>query len=193
MCSTHGLVHWTKFEPKQNAIGWFTGKKGQKMWIFHILAIFFHFHTKSCRTFEGLTQHSVGRQKWSSYWEKEETICKQSTLVIYSSKLAQFCVKSNLAKMQFQNLCFGAKIEIFDFFSFLARNGSQMIKNHLVNVEWTIWTHFWPNLSIFQIFWFFSIFYDFHRKSCRTFDGLTHHSVGLQKWLSYWQKLETIC
>ena len=155
MCSTHGLVYQTMFKQKQNAIGWFTGKKWQKMWIFQILAIFFHFHMKSYRTFEGLTPHSVGRQKWSSYWQKLETICKQSILVVYSSKLAQFCVKCDLMKMQFQNPCFGVKIEIFDFFSFLARNGSQMVKNHLLNVQWTIWTHFWPNLSIFQIFWFF--------------------------------------
>ena len=47
-------------------------------------------------------------------------------------------------------------LKIFDFFYFLARNGSQMVKNHLVNIELTIWTHFWPNLSIFQIFSFFS-------------------------------------
>ena len=104
MCSTHGLVHWTKFEPKQNAIGWFTGKKGQKMWIFHILAIFFHFHTKSCRTFEGLTHHSVGLQKWSSYWQKLQTICKKLTIleykcnqVIYGPKMTKNWILSILA------------------------------------------------------------------------------------------------
>ena len=127
------------------------------MWIFQFFAIFFHFHTKSRRTFAGLTQLSVGLQKWSSYWQKEKTICKQSTLVVYSSKLAQFSVKRIPVKMQFQNLCFGAKIKILDFFSFLARNGSQMIKNHLVNIELTIWTHFWHNLSIFRNFQFFEI------------------------------------
>ena len=155
MCSTHGLIHWIKFEQKQNAIKWFTGQKWQKNGILLILAIFYYFHTKSCHMFEGLTHHLVGPQKWSSYWQKLETICKKLTVLVYRSKWAQFHVKCNLVKMRFQNLCFGAKIKIFDFFYFLVRNGCQMVKNHLVNIEFTIWTHFWPNLSIFQIFLFF--------------------------------------
>ena len=42
-------------------------------------------------------------------------------------------------------------------FSFLARNGSQMVKNHLVNIQWTIRSHLWPILSIFQNFQFLEI------------------------------------
>ena len=38
------------------------------------------------------------------------------------------------------------------FFSFLARNGSQMVKNHLVNIQWTIRSHLWPFLAYFRIF-----------------------------------------
>ena len=168
-------------------------KNDKKIWILSILAIFYYFYTKSCCTFQGLIHHLIVPQKWSSYWQKLETICKKLTILVYRSKWAQFCVKCDLVKTRFQNLCFWAKIKIFDFFYFLVRNGCQMVKNHLVNIEFTIWTHFWPNLSIFQIFWFFFIFYYFHRKSCRMFEGLTHQSVGLQKWLSYWQKLENIC
>ena len=149
MCSTHELIHWTKFEQKQNAIKWFTGQKWQKNGILSILAIFYYFHTKSCRTFEGLTHHLVGPQEWSSYWQKLETICKKWPVLVCRSKLAQFRVICDLVKMRFQNLCFGAKIKIFVFFHFLARNGSQMIKNHLVDIELTIWTYFWLNLSIF--------------------------------------------
>ena len=77
--------------------------------------------------------------------------------VVYRAKRAQFRVKSILVKMRFQNLCFGTKIKIFNFFSFLTRNESQMVKNHLVKIQWTIWTHFWPNLSIFRNFQFFKI------------------------------------
>ena len=138
MCSTHGLVHWTKFEQKQNAIGRFTGKKWKKIGIFQILAIFYYFHMISCRMFEGLTHHSVGLQKWSSYWQKLETICKKLPILVYRAKRAQFRVKSILVKMRFQNLCFGTKIKIFNFFSFLTRNESQMVKNHLVKVQWNI-------------------------------------------------------
>ena len=134
MCSTHGQVHWTKFEQKQNAIGRFMGKKWKKIGIFQILAIFYYFHMISCCMFEGLTHHSVGLQKWSSYWQKLETICKQLTLLVFRTKWAQFRVTSDLAKTQFQNLCFRAKNIIFNFFNFLARNGCQMVKNHLVNI-----------------------------------------------------------
>ena len=110
--------------------------------------------------FEGLTHHSIWLQKWSSYWQKLETICKKLTVIVHRAKRAQFCVKSLLVKMRFQNLCFGTKIKIFNFFSFLTRNESQMVKNHLVKVQWTIWTHFWPNLSIVQIFQIFKFFID---------------------------------
>ena len=110
--------------------------------------------------FEGLTHHSIWLQKWSSYWQKLETICKKLTVIVHRAKRAQFCVKSLLVKMRFQNLCFGTKIKIFNFFSFLTRNESQMVKNHLVKVQWTIWTHFWPNSSIVQIFQIFKFFID---------------------------------
>ena len=127
--------------------------KNDKKWNFinfsHFLLLSYEILPHVC-----LTHHPVGPQKWSSYWQKLETICKKLTVLVYRSKWAQFHVKCNLVKMRFQNLCFGAKIKIFDFFYFLARNGSQMVKNHLVNIELTIWTHFWPNLSIFQIFSF---------------------------------------
>ena len=162
MCSPHRLIHWTNFEQKQNAIKWFTGQKWQKNGILSILAIFYYFHTKSCYMFEGLTHHLVGPQKWSSYWQKLETICKKLTVIVHRAKRAQFCVKSLLVKMRFQNLCFGTKIKIFNFFSFLTRNESQMVKNHLVKIQWTIWTHFWPNLSIVQIF---QIFYWWNSKN----------------------------
>ena len=112
--------------------------------------------------FEGLTHHSIWLQKWSSYWQKLENICKKLTVIVHRAKRAQFCVKSLLVKMRFQNLCFGTKIKIFNFFSFLTRNESQMVKNHLVKIQWTIWTHFWPNLSIVQIF---QIFYWWNSKN----------------------------
>ena len=127
-------------------------KNDKKILILSILAIFYYFYTKSCCTFEGLIHHLIVPQKWSSYWQKLETICKKLTILVYRSKWAQFRVKCDLVKTRFQNLCFWAKIKIFDFFYFLVRNGCQMVKNHLVNIEFTIWTHFWPNLSIFQIF-----------------------------------------
>ena len=43
------------------------------------------------------------------------------------------------------------------FFYWLARNWSKIVKNHLVNIQWTIRSHLWPILSIFQNFQFLEI------------------------------------
>ena len=117
-------------------LGDLRAKNGKKIGIFQILAIFYYFHMISCRMFEGLTHHSVGLQKWSSYWQKLETICKKLTVLVYRSKWAQFHVKCNLVKMRFQNLCFGAKIKIFDYFQFFGQkwipNGQKSFSKHRI-------------------------------------------------------------
>ena len=124
---------WAKTECNQVIYG----PKMTKNWILSILAIFYYFHTKSCHMFEGLTHHLVGPQKWSSYWQKLETICINLSVLVYRSKWAQFRMKCNLVKMRFQNLCFGAKIKIFYFFLFFGQkwipNGQKSFSKHRID------------------------------------------------------------
>ena len=60
-------------------------------------------------------------------------------------------------KHDFKTYVLERKLKFLIIFSFLARNGSQMVKNHLVNIQWTIRSHLWPILSIFQNFQFLEI------------------------------------
>ena len=60
-------------------------------------------------------------------------------------------------KCDFKTYVSEQKLKFLIFFNFLTRNGSQIVKNHLVNIQWTIRSHLWPILSIFQNFQFLEI------------------------------------